>query len=213
MNAAILFDSAEEDTSLNHPRLLGQELYTYALKACYINSSIDRIFLLCKHTGAQPDVLRDIFIWQEEYDMHKQVTVLRGIRSVAQLWLHMLQSKQDVPDVYVFHDIRFPMVTGEMIVHAAEAAREHGIFAFCGAQMGKGADIWAENVSDLKYPVAVKADSHVLHCLEEPRQILKELFYQEPYLCENPKENIPVYNRREIERAERILQARRLRAG
>lgn len=214
MKAAVLFDSAEEDTRRNRPKLCGQEIYLYALKTFYIHSDIDHIFYLCGYEDALAPMLRHISAWKRESGINKPVTVLRGIRSFTQIWPRIPRDGQGGPKLYVIHDVRFPMATGEMITDAVRMAQEYGVCMFSGDvedelyQIDRGRLEVLRNTRYLRYPAAVAADSPALHRLDEPRLILEELAHYEPYLCEDTGENIPVYGRWDMEKAEAVMRSR-----
>lgn len=220
MTAAILFDSADEDTRINHPAINGREVYQYALETFYAHNDISCVIYACQSqdTSIYPTVR---FLGRDgKYDMNKPFVVVYGVRHISQLWLHILQKVERRPEMYIFHDVRFPLVTEKLITEAAEKAREYGAAMFTGDVKGdiyqmqgrkvcNGSGSAIEPLQKLKYlrfPAAVRADNPALHCLDLPGRILEDLACHKPYLCQGAEESIPVYSVGDIRAAEAALR-------
>ncbi len=222
MTAAILFDSADEDTRVNHPAINGREVYLYALETFYAHDDIDCVIYACQSQDTSAYPTMQLLGQDGKNDMDKPLVIACGIRYIPQLWLHILQKAEEKPEMYVFHDVRFPLVTGRMVTEVVEKAKEHGMAMFTGdvegdiyqvrgRKAGNGYGSGLEPLRQLKYlrfPAAVRADSPALHCLDIPGRILEDLSCHEPYLCQGAEDSIPVYSAGDIKAAEAALRRR-----
>lgn len=223
MTAAILFDSADEDTRINHPAINGREVYLYALETFYAHNDISCVIYACQSQDTTTYPTVRFFVRDRKCDMDKPFVIACGVRHIPQLWLHILQKVEKRPEMYVFHDVRFPLVTGGMVTEVTEKAREYGAAMFTGDVEGdiyqvqgrkvcNGYESALEPLRKLKYlrfPAAVRADNPALHCLDLPGRILEDLSSHKPYLCQGAEDSIPVYSAGDIKAAEAALRMRR----
>lgn len=93
--------------------------------------------------------------------------------------------------VYLFHDVRFPLVTNALISDVLEEAKEHKVAMITGKvesdayHATDGRIEVVKNPRYLLFPDAVKADYHALECLCDRRQMLQDLSYCESFLYDD----------------------------
>lgn len=207
MNVAVLFDT-EQKLHREGNILAGKELFQYSFRQCYLNPEIDHVITV----GLDEDA---VFAYadnlKKELLLEKPVSIL----SDKSAW-----REKDGAELYVFHDIRYPLVTGEMLNRVMQKAALYG--SCITAEMspeenlarndGKGNASWealdTKQICMMKYPAAVRNDSAVFKEWNRILQIedwLTVLGKQQPYLCEGGKHYRKVCTKEAAELAEAML--------
>lgn len=210
MNIAILFDSGEDDSPLKAFQINGRLMYFYPLEALYTSPEIDEVLLAMAYPESVPGVMEAVEKWEAELHINKPIRVYRGIRSLDQIWLSILQDIGTCPDVIVLHDLRYPAVTEQEIKAVVEKAAAGDVAVTTKAVPDdeqlltsvNGHLTLIDHAYTGCYPAALPGKSKVLMSLNSYRHILEELGYCEPVMCPAEKVCGPVYTEEELERIE-----------
>lgn len=201
MNIAILFDSGEEDSPLKAFKINGRLMYLYPLEALYTSPEIDEVLLAMAYPESVPGVMEAVEKWAADLHINKPVRIYRGIRSLNQIWLSILQDIGTCPDVIVLHDLRYPVVTEQEIKAVVEKAAAGDVAVTTKAVPDdeqlltsvNGHLTLIDNAYTGCYPAALPGKSKALVSLDSYRHIPEEIGYYEPVMC--PAETVggPVY--------------------
>lgn len=212
MNVAIIYD-AEENAEISTEKLLAWEFSAgFMLKQFYLHSNIDAVVMILGSCNGENRVKGCVKKWKREYSVCKPVKVCgtkedvkRALEGIGDITGHTV-------DLYVFHDIRYPFVTEEMIYLTEQKASVYGIAVTVG-EAGENV-VWKRSGERLPesgyycagYPVAVRAGNPVLREIDRPSEVLGKLIENKPYLC-RVKGNYPRINTREsLEMAEMFIR-------
>lgn len=215
MNVAVLFDSVEDGEVRADALLVGKRLYSRSLKVFYLHPCIDHIVMVWHGSENVMDVERHIKNWKVEYGIDKPVRICRGkeeLRKAMELE-NDGRGRRDV-ELYVLHDIRYPLVTADMIYRVAEKAALYGV-AVTAEEIRDDLVVWKEQRAlDVgkfryaKYPVAVRAGDgepeDVIGVMGD--RILEKCIECKPFLCRQENKNPFVSTWNEARIAEADLQ-------
>lgn len=210
MNVAVLFDT-EPKLYKERALLAGEELFWYSFRQCYQHSEIDCIGTIGLDTEMVMHYVDDL---KNKMSTEKPVEIF----SDRSEW----KEKKDA-ELYLFHDIRYPLVTKEMIDRVLQKAAFYGsaVIAEPLSEEILAVNAEKENASFeeldknkiciMKYPAAVRCDSAVF---EEWNKILKiddwlrVLGKERAHLCKTEKYYHKVCTKEEAELAEAIMKIR-----
>lgn len=217
MNVAILYDTVRE-TEKAEQFLAGEPIVAYSLKQCYQHPEIDGMVVSLGQK--EETVMNCVNHIKKENAMKKEKPIwIFPAETELQTILSELPEKiTKQVELYLFHDIRYPFVTEDMIYKALQKAAVHGsaaimvrpseeLFVQTDTTAGGAQEELEHNtICFMKYPAAIRGDSQILRKLKRQGDVLELLRAEKAHLCEVSGRYVKVCTKDDTELAEAILQ-------
>ena len=212
MNAAILFDVKANNETRENVLLVGKELYFYSMKVFYVHPAIDYVVLACCGSETMAQVNQYIDCWKSECSINKPVKAYPKSMDLQRILKELKRVGRQRPALYVFHDVRYPFVTGDMIYKVIEKAAIHGVALTAGLVKDDLMTYPAqeafetENLRYMKYPAAFRAGHKIMDEIVEVSEVLDRCAECHPYLCELTNKNPWIDNWENVQMADYVIK-------
>ncbi len=210
MNVAILYDAMENAEVGAGEMLAGEPLFSHSLKQFYLHPCIDYVVMVWGKSDMAVHAARYIELWGETYGVTKPFRQFDGTDSLQYVLSEQEWLEREMAGLYIFHDIRYPCVTGNMIYTVAQKAAIYGLAVTAGnidentilISENKYMD---ENFRYVKYPVALAFEHKLRGKIDRKEDVLRLYSGERPYLCGTGERNRMVYSGDDIELLEAVI--------
>ena len=210
MNIAILYDAMENAEAGAEELLAGEPLFTHSLKQFYLHPCIDYVVMVWCETGIGSHAAQYMEQWGKSYGFMKPFRQFYGEENLQCILSQMGRDEKEKADLYIFHDIRYPCVTSDMIYMVAQKAAVYGLAVTAGC-MDENIVLASENkyigrsFRYVRYPIAMAFNHKLKGKMGRKEEVLGLCCEERPYLCNAEGRNPIVYSGNDIELAEAMM--------
>lgn len=210
MNVAILYDAMENAEAGAGEILSGVHLFSHSLKQFYLHPCVD--FLVTVWNGTDIGISAGQYIeqWKEEYGVKKPFSQFCCADSLQRVFFKLERQEREKIDLYIFHDIRYPCVTSDMIYIVAQKAAVYGV-AVTVSSIDENIVLTSENkYADekfryVKYPIAIASAHGLKEKIDQKKDVLSFFSRERPYLCSTDGKNPVAFSDDSIELIKAIM--------
>lgn len=210
MNVAILYDATENAEVGAEELLAGEPLFFHSLKQFYLHPCIDYVVMVWREIGIGSRAMQYVEQWREMYGVMKPSLLFYGTDNLQNVLAELEQQEKENVDLYIFHDIRYPCVTSNMIYMVAQKAAIYGLAVTAG-NIDENTILISENkyieenFRYLKYPIAMTVAHKLRGKISRNTEMLRLYSEERPYLCNIDEKNPVAYSSNDIELIEAIM--------